>query len=176
MIYTMFDLETLGLTQGDAILQIGAIKFDEKFNILDRFEVNIDPLDSATNGFTADRSTIDWWANQSQEARGSVSSNVQKLLPSLKAFSDFAIGTKCWCHANFDYPMISYAMKKMRVMQPFKYFEINDLRTIQFLSGLDSKKAEILFGRTGKHTALADSEFQLGILKVCLERLGLQLP
>jgi len=176
-IHVMFDIETLGVSSGCAVLQIGAVQFDEGFNILKTIRLNINPKDSAKEGFFADQGTIEWWKNQSEEARKSVSVDSKPILSALKEFSDWipkgAIG---WCHNNFDAPILEFAFKKMRVMLPFAYTNICDLRTMQKLANLDTKSAQKIIQRIGTHhDALDDSIFQMKVLRECFERLGLKL-
>ena len=70
----MIDLETLDTKPSASILTIGAVKFDPtgdelKESTCEKFYVKVD-LDSCDKlGLTVSQSTLDWWANQSQEAQ-----------------------------------------------------------------------------------------------------------
>lgn len=176
--HVMFDIETLGTVAGCAVIQIGAVRFDRNFKVLDTFLVNIHPKESAELGFTADPDTIEWWKKQSEEARLSVCIDSMNPLKAFKSFTDWvpkdSIG---WCHNNFDSPILEFAFKKTRVLYPFHYTKVCDMRTMQNLAGIDTKTAQRMFKREGTHhNALDDSMFQVKVLEECVRNLGINLP
>lgn len=68
--HVMLDLETLGTRPGSVILSIGAVEFDLRVGLGREFYVEISQYSSRHIGFTVDQDTVDWWEEQSAEARG----------------------------------------------------------------------------------------------------------
>lgn len=60
MLHIMQDIETWSTRNNALLISIGAVKFD-KDNIIDRFEVGIDPVDAARYGLHIDPETVQWW-------------------------------------------------------------------------------------------------------------------
>ena len=70
----MIDLETLDVLPTATILTIGAVKFDPfgddvNENKCEKFYVRVDVDSCDRIGATVSQATLDWWANQSQEAQ-----------------------------------------------------------------------------------------------------------
>ena len=69
MTHIMVDLETWGTTPGSDIRSIGAVVFDPVAGTLgNEFYVNV--VGGEKVGLTRDPETEEWWADQSEEARG----------------------------------------------------------------------------------------------------------
>ena len=69
MKHVMIDLETMGLSPGCAITQIGACFFDlNTLTFGNTFQVNIDLISSCEMGFVLEPHTVDWWMRQDRKA------------------------------------------------------------------------------------------------------------
>ena len=64
----MFDTETLGTSSSSVILSIAAVEFDDK-NLGRRFHQRISIDSCLKHGLTVSGNTIEWWMDQSAEAR-----------------------------------------------------------------------------------------------------------
>ena len=70
----MIDLETLDVLPTATVLSIGAVKFDPYGDDVEspdceKFYVRVDIDSCDTLGLTTSDATIEWWANQSDEAQ-----------------------------------------------------------------------------------------------------------
>ena len=157
----MLDLETLGTTNNAVVVQIGACYFDRKTgNIGDKYEVNVNIQSSLNQGFSVDGSTINWWLQQSEEARKSVFTgaevNIDKAIVDLNNFlrrADFI-----WSHATFDFVIIMNHLNRLRIKPTFHYRSARDIRTLVDLSNTKFKTYE----RVGtQHNAIDDCIFQV---------------
>lgn len=169
----MVDIETMGTRSTSLILQIGACYFDrETGEIGDTFIQNID-YDSLTQDlFTVDKSTIDWWLLQSEEARKSVSNEFTTTIDvTLDLFKMFLErGAKyIWSHATFDVPIILNAFNEMDIEFPIHYTKMRDIRTLMDISGHKSSVE-----REGTHhDALDDCKFQVAYCVEALNKIAL---
>lgn len=159
----MIDLETLGNTHDAPIIQIGACHFNSE-GITDALDVTID-FDSAMKYGKASGSTIKWWLGQSQEARDSVTAKGSVDLPDaleylakwISKFNRLDEGfADIWCHSSFDAPILANAYAATDKLLPYKYWQVNDMRTVDNLFG-----PALGIKRTGAHhTAMADAMYQ----------------
>lgn len=159
----MLDIETLGTSPGAVITQIGACYFDrETGEVADVFIENIDIADSLKHGFTIDGDTLTWWFTQDKRT---FLKNTKLLKDVLHDFNMHAVFAKqVWCHATFDLPIITHAMKKMGIKPSFHYTAARDIRTLFDLSG--GKKVDTKNKKT--HDALEDCFHQV---EYCVEYL-----
>ena len=90
----MLDIETLSTKNNAVIVSIGACRFAaEKGLILDTFKVNVSPIDCKKYGLHISKATMDFWMNQTPEARKGWQNNPKPLKEALEAFNDW-YGTK----------------------------------------------------------------------------------
>lgn len=167
----MLDLETMSTSRQASIASIGATKFDENFNIVDRFYRTVDLKDCKALGLHIDRDTVKWWSEQSKEA-------MQHLLigniPLKQALEEFAFwygqdSMPIWSNgADFDIVVVLHAMNITNVQVPWKYWHTRCFRTIIALMDIDIKKARDEYQKENPnfvyHNALADAEFQTWLL------------
>ncbi len=121
----MIDLETLGTTAGSIILSIGATIFNETGVVIpsDRaFHVKIYRPSSEEVGLETDDATMQWWMNQSEDAR-SLLNDVNDptksfhLSEALSYFSTWLVfkqvaGAPIWANgAAFDFPILEAAYR-----------------------------------------------------------------
>lgn len=86
--HIMLDIETLGTRPGSIVLTIGAVKFS-KGGLGDAFYRSISKADSFAHGLTRDPATVEWWQQQSEEAREAALAGMDTLQDTLKAFTEF---------------------------------------------------------------------------------------
>lgn len=148
------DLETLSTKPNAAILSIGAVKFDVERGIYDTFYQNV--MTGKLNVYSYEVSTMQWWLQQSQEARDSVQGNQVFLQEGLEKFLSWIGDTEkflFWSMENFDAPIIQFALETEIGTEgklPFRNFR--DYRTIKDLLKLEYPPFEGI-----KHNALDDA-------------------
>lgn len=161
----MLDLETMGHGPTAAIIQIGAVQFNET-NILQQFRVNVALQSSVAYGMSTDEDTVDWWRGRAGSA--SAFKGVAHPLP--KALDDFARwlnqlegfreGAGLWSKGPaFDAAILEYAYRLMgHDNPPWHYRQVSDQRTIE--------RTALALGRTQPvyseppHDALLDAVSQ----------------
>lgn len=164
--HLMVDLETLSTSSHAAITQIGACFFDIKSGrIHQTFKVDVFP---DFEKYDVSFSTIKWWMQQSDEARGSVfGDDVERLsmgtaAVELNAFisaivpSDWEL--RVWAMpAAFDVVILENAFATESFPVPWKYNASRDVRTIMETAGFgkaDRVEPEVA------HDALSDAVAQ----------------
>ena len=156
----MIDIETWGTRSTSAIIQIGACYFDrDTGEIGDTFSVNIDYLVS-TEPFTTDEATMQWWSEQSQEAKDAVSANGVSIATAIRDLHDFLDRDDVciWSHATFDIPILLNAFHVLGLKFPIHYKKMRDIRTLMDLADhYGTKEREGIH-----HNALDDCIFQVG--------------
>lgn len=131
-ILCMLDLETLGTRPGDTILSIGACIFSPENGITSEFYVTINQESSKAAGLRAQKSTIEWWSNQSTEARTAAFKGQYTLEEALDKF-------RAWLPedallygngANFDNALLAAAYRAVKQEQPWKFWNDRCYRTL----------------------------------------------
>lgn len=157
--HIMLDLETLGTRPGDIILSIGAVKFDVEKGLGEEFYITIDPESSKAAGFRAQKSTLEWWDKQSEEARKAAFKGemaVEHALIKLTMWMPPVDFTVVWGNgANFDNALLAAAYRIMKMDTPWKFWNDRCYRTISAM--FLNKRVE----RVGTyHNALDDAKTQ----------------
>jgi hypothetical protein len=164
----MIDIETLGTRSTSAIVQIGACYFDRKTGeIGEEFSMNSNC--GGRLSFTTDDSTLEWWKEQSKEAKKSVFGDpVHEIEDVLEALSKFLKkGKYLWSHATFDIPIICHAYDVCGMKMPIHYRSMRDIRTLMDLADHTS---EIV--REGiHHNALDDAKYQAQYCAEAMQKL-----
>ena len=161
----MIDFETLDTSPNAVVVQIGAVEFDRTTGEIGReFKVNVDAQSAVNSGATLNASTVEFWLNQSNEARASILASPK--IPIYKAFDDlnkFLSNCKyIWSHATFDFVILCQTLNRLHIKPNFSYRSARDIRTLVDLSGGGTTAA-----REGTHhDALDDCRFQV---KYCVE-------
>lgn len=121
MNYISIDVETDGPCPGlNSMLQLGAAAFNEQGELLDKYSVNLLPL----NDCCADQKTTVWW-NSQPEAYANVLRNQQQ--PSIhipkfvKWVERFERPTAIAYPAGFDFPWIYYYCYRFNEKSPFGF-------------------------------------------------------
>lgn len=159
-LHCMIDLETLGHNSDAAIIQIGAVLF--KYNtIIDNIRININWNDALRHG-KATAETLQWWFNQSKEARQAViktdSEYLTMAMHKLTIFCGSQGETKVdhfWAHATFDFPILVNACNKSNSNNPINFRKCRDLRTMDALYPEEFTPAKGIH-----HDALDDATYQ----------------
>lgn len=153
----MIDLETMGTSSNAAIIAIGACKFGSK-GVTDKFYEVVDLGNAVKWGMTMDTSTVLWWMQQSEEARGEFARKGISLPAALEAFAGWIEkDDKIWGNgSDFDNVILANAYRLCGQELPWKFWNNRCYRT---LKGLFTK---IEAGdRAGTHhNALDDAIFQ----------------
>ena len=158
MKHAMVDLETVDNAPTSAIISIGAVLFN-KFGIAEDFHFYsvVDLKSSLEHGLTESKETMDWWSNQSEEAKSIFNdSSAMNLKDALEWFSTFLPDdVKLWGNgAAFDNAILSNAYKSVEIEQPWKFWNDRCYRTLSSLSNI--KRVQ----RGTHHNALDDAKSQ----------------
>ena len=156
----MIDLETMDLIPGAAIVSIGAVVFDPRYNIVteDTFYAE---LEWKTQGRSIDKGTVDWWRKQSPKARAALkgTTTLEDALGDLSFW--IPDGAQVWGNGpSFDISILEDAYRSVGIPTPWKFYNVYDCRTIKYLyesarGGFDKKVG----GDT--HNALHDAKHQV---------------
>jgi hypothetical protein len=161
----MIDIETLSTKQNAAIVQIGAVKFCLSKGIISTFKVNVCPKSCKEHGLHIDKKTIEWWGEQSKEARQSWSKDPQQLGVALQYFLSW-YGEKShptWSKGSyFDFPILENALNSCDYQVPWKYWDVYDYRTLINVCGIDDRKLKS--EGSVYHDAVSDCEEQVKVL------------
>lgn len=159
--HIMVDLETMGTAPGSAIVSIGAVAFDPAAGTLgEEFYRTIDLISCQRAGLTIDPATVQWWMRQSDEARAQLfRPDAERLADALGWFASWfrrQRGKYIWGHgANFDEPLLSWAMRAAHVVVPWEYWDARCTRTLFALTGEKPDRAKGVH-----HNALDDAKAQ----------------
>ena len=156
----MIDLETLDVLPTATILTIGAVKFDPFGDDVNdpkcvKFYTRVDVDSCDRLGATVSQSTLDWWANQSQEAQNEAFDPADRvdITTAMDQLYKFCWGAKrVWSHgAGFDVIILENYFRKIGKAIPWAFWEVRDTRTI-FDLGINPNRPPVL-----KHHALEDA-------------------
>ncbi len=176
----MIDLETFGTKQNSMITAIGVCKFNIKTGKIDRkntFYERIDWASSEEYGRQMDVETIRWWMEQSDAARlENIKPGIQ-LEDALEKLAKFLMPLKnaiVWGNgATFDISMLENTYEAVLGDIPWKFYNVNDVRTIvrlgKMLTGFDHKKVEF---EGDKHNARADAMHQAKYVSMIYKELN----
>lgn len=162
----MLDMETLGTAPGSAIISIGAVAFSEEMGSTGWKTYYSEPISRASCasiGLVADTATLQWWAQQNEEARKTFddSEDVSRSTHIIIALQKFARwypqGARLWSNgANFDGVLLREAYRRAMLKAPYQYYEEHCYRTMKSL-WREVPKPE--FNGT-RHSALDDALYQ----------------
>lgn len=161
----MIDIETLGKTPDSVILSIGAAFFDLETGKVG--ETFYQPIFEDSQPFrSVSRSTIDWWNEQSDEARKVFfDENRKPLVDALLSLRKF-MKTKnnvVWAQGpQFDIMILENAFDEESMNYPWEFWKIRDSRTVIQLAS----QYKFYGAKKGSHGALDDALTQ--IQNLCL--------
>lgn len=160
MPHVMVDIETLGTRPGDCILSIGAVVFDPtrtEGDFESVFYETINMQESWCAGFTSTKSTVEWWAKQSPQARAAAFAGEATPKNALQAFANWVPkDSMVWGNgANFDNTLLSAAFRLCNVRQPWEFWNDRCYRTMK------AQYQDVPVQRVGVyHNALDDAKTQ----------------
>lgn len=164
MKHISLDLETLSTASNALVLSIGAVKFDldqpgtgEEFHIL----LDQDEQMAYDTNRQVDASTLQWWSEQSQEARDTIWGDDTihtPVIDALTQFKEFCKGSEhIWGNGvSFDNVILRSLFSDFGIEFPTAYYSDRDLRTLQALSGIERPS----WAGGIAHNALDDARFQ----------------
>jgi hypothetical protein len=168
----MLDIETLSVSKNAAIISIGAVFFNPATGELgNEFYQTITRASCEAQGFDVDGDTLQWWSEQSLEARAVLwCEKATHIVLALDAFNRWilenTIDTKhieIWGNgASFDCGILDNAFGRCNISRPWRYANERDVRTIVSLGrnllNIDPKYDFPFVGTA--HNALADAKHQ----------------
>jgi len=163
----MLDLETWGTKPGCAIRSIGAVMFDED-GLGREFYINVDDASCASLGLTKDKSTVDWWAQQSAAAQAALVFDPMPLGEALVSFLAFWKSTNAkyiWGYgATFDPPILEACLDAVGLDAPWDFWNVRCSRTALAMANRRPKR------EVGTHhNALDDAKAQAVALIAALK-------
>lgn len=157
--HVMIDLETMGTTPDSAIVSIGAVVFDPRYGIVTD-KVFYMELDWESQNRLIDQETVEWWAEQSEEARAA-HYGLDDLDEALTLLAQWLPkDAKVWGNGStFDISMLEDAYRQLNIEIPWKFWNVRDCRTVLDMyesvrGGFNKKSGGTL------HNALDDAKYQ----------------
>lgn len=165
----MVDIETLGQNANAAIVSIGAVAFTD--DGLDKeFYTNLSISSNIKAGRTITGETLEWWFNQSSEAKlALVNPEPLKFEDGLAEFKNFVTGTfklkkDCiWANGvSFDLGILRHALKGQGMVVPWQYWQECCMRSLRAIEKkFNMSWQECKKNTTGvHHNALDDAKLQ----------------
>lgn len=175
----MIDLETMGTGQNSLVIAIGAVFFDPDTGDLgEEFYTNIDWQSGIDAGLEINADTVKWWLEQNSTAIKAILAPGKQIDTALEYFY-------LWISANakspsyvypwgngatFDISLLENAYNKVGERLPWKFWNVRDCRTVEYLAkGLVNKK-DISFVGT-QHNALDDAKYQATYISQMIQAL-----
>jgi hypothetical protein len=168
----MIDLETLDVTPTATILTIGAQGFDPfSSRLTDVTFYKRLTLESQADR-TINESTVEWWSKQNEAAQEEALGDGDDRIDITTALDELA--KIAWKHdriwANgicFDITMLENAMVQYGVNVPWKFWQVNDARTVYKIAKAGTA------GASNSHNALEDCVNQIDMLQRVFRDLGI---
>lgn len=163
------DIETLSTRHDAAILSIGAVVFDRETGELgENFYVTVDIDSAIANGHVLG-STLAWWMQQNEAAKGlfdaSEKCTLAEALFDLSIFVRQREGARVWGNgATFDITILEHAYSRVNLAAPWKFWEIRDMRTlVEAAAARGFNKVSVPF-EGEKHNAMDDAVHQARVI------------
>lgn len=172
----MMDLETLGTRPYSIVMSIGAVVFDRNVEgIGATFYRNINAHSCREIGLTSDPKTVQWWKDQSEEAKAALKEDRREISDVVSDFAAFCREHRIeqvWAHgATFDPVLWSAVCDRSRTEAPWKFWNARDTRTLFDLADLDTRTMP----RSGTHhNALDDCIWQVACVQRAVNMLGIR--
>lgn len=162
----MVDIETGGVRPGCAIYAIGACVMRKDLIHQPQHQFYQNVVQRPARGFHTDQKTLDWWAQQSPEARAVLEHDQIPIKSALVAFHTWAAQypepRRFWaCGPHFDYSIYAEACRLTNTPVAFKFWLVRDTRTALDVTGVSKKDADKAIPadvrkKLVKHHALSD--------------------
>ena len=162
------DLETLGNTANAPVLSIGLVVFDAD-GIVARHEWFPDAQEQLDAGALPDASTILWWFQQGEEARGqqvgAKRQQVMRVLGEVGAVFARYDADEVWGNGpSFDCTILAELFRRHGLAAPWDFWKERCMRTVLTCNPLAHRVLPMI-----PHCALSDAEAQaltiIGALK-----------
>jgi len=157
--HVMIDLETMGITPDSAVVSIGAVVFDPRFNHVSS-KTFYRELDWSDQRRLTDPETRKWWSTNTPLAQTALN-GLEELTDTLTELAVWLPkDAKVWGNgATFDIGILENAYRQHAIDIPWKFWNIRDCRTVKDMyessrGGFSKKSGGIL------HHALDDAIFQ----------------
>ena len=168
--HLMIDIETLGICATSVVLSVGAVIFNDEYNIIAKKLYILDKKEQLAKGRTYNQGTIDFWNNQPVEAKRQFKTDHVYSIEEFK--SDFSNFVKkydivfVWSTApNLDISCIQtlFEIDKYGGSSiPWDYNKIRDVRTVRDYLREYPKREGIY------HDAIDDCIYQIECLKLSI--------
>lgn len=154
----MLDIETLGTSADSVILSIGAVIFDTG-GIEGDFYTVVDPVSCLEKGLKIDERTMEWWAEQSEDAQavfGAVGMRLEDALLLLAKRFDWS-NTLVWCDNSVPgLQTLDTAYNACGMPVPWAYYNTRDYHTLKMMYD-DVTRRQCLVDPEVQHHALHDA-------------------
>lgn len=170
LINVVLDLETLGLAEDAAIIQIGCVVpvFDIEYlppNISSTFEATIRYEDCLSSEFSKDSVALKWWADQKPSVKSIVFSGQETYVDAFDQLTfwlqSFCVPVAIWGNgSDFDNRLLAYSLAAYGHHRVWDFRNNRDLRTLRALFPVvvPADPTEV------KHTAIGDALYEARIL------------
>lgn len=176
MNHLMLDLETIGKRSNAGIIAIGAAFFCPHTGQQGKtFYVNVDIHSSIERGLSVNGSTIQWWMQQSDNARAIFNATdavelecaLHDLIRFINANANDFNTLQVWGNgASFDCVILRNAYTACEMLAPWQYWNERDVRTVVELGkqiDLNPKKKNRFEGT--QHNALDNASHQVNYVR-----------
>jgi len=128
----MIDLETVGTATNSAILTLGAVEFS-KYGLKEQFYCNINVQSCIDVGLILQADTLQWWMQQSEEARTEAFSLGIPLRQALLEFAQWLPNDALvWGNgSDFDNAILATAYRAIDIPLPWKFWNNRCYRTFK---------------------------------------------
>jgi len=182
----MVDIETLGRDPGCAIVEIGAVEFnqqtgDDSGDVLVKddsdpigatFATSVGLESCQAAGLEIDAGTLAWWLEQDASAREQLQGG-ETLSRALRGFREFVQGTdEIWANSPaFDVAILEAAFEAVGLSAPWRYWQARDYRTMREVLSASGDWPDREQSGTD-HNALDDARYQARCLSDGLAAMG----
>jgi hypothetical protein len=173
----MVDIETLGLAHNAVILEIGAVVFNDRCEIITSYRTPAPSIaDQLNRGALFESGTFQWWCKTPESLAlccRLISGTANTTGEQLKAWVEKVVTThqltEVWVNGlSFDAPKLEW-LNQIYGCGTFwgsKYRIQRDLRTAMAMAGVKKERFP-----AAQHSAVSDCERQIEILRACYETL-----
>lgn len=155
----MIDLETLDTKETSVVLSIGAVKFDET-GLGETIHMTLKIQPQLDMGRTISGSTIEWWLNQTSEAKQAAFAQDLSVESALKSLDEFILGddVSVWGNgAMFDNAILTHMYNSAHMARPWSYKGDRCYRTVRALTKQLHPQADVDVSHGEAHNALDDA-------------------
>ncbi|ENJ9410025.1 3'-5' exoribonuclease, partial [Escherichia coli] len=175
--HLMIDLETMGTGPDAQIASIGAVFFDPQTGEMGP-EFN-KTIDMKTGGGTVNISTIEWWLQQSSEARTAILTDKIPMDDALLQFREFIdensgeFFVQVWGNgSNFDNVILRRSYERQDIPCPWRHTNDRDVRTMVALGlVIDFDARSVITFEGERHNALHDARYQAKYVSAIWQKL-----